>query len=387
MSVIINWRFCLFLYLILIFSMIGIFYKLKKMNTPQKKNLILGVIKNYSWETIKPFFISLIKANFKSCDYVLFVLGLSNETIENIQNYGVKTIEIPEKYRKMKINNVRYKLYEEYLNNNTNKYNIILHLDVRDTIFQKDLFEIYKNNKKSFIGVSLEDGVITEKKNSEWMENQYGNDIYNILKNETIICSGTIWGTADKFLELVRKIWEEIKLKSPYEESILDQTATNYIIYYKKMFNDSLIKSDINIGPVMTVGLARNKDLKFDSEGNVLTFNGELPAVIHQYDRVPKIVEIVKNKFNSLVNTSNITINNSYEIKKKGFEFYILIIFVSLVIIIIINISLIFLGFIKINFSKNKEEKLSFKKVSIIKQGSRKNKIKFHKYRKINNFL
>ena len=95
------------------------------------------------------------------------------------------------------------------------------------------------------------------------------------------------------------------------------KTATNYIRYYKKMFNDSLIKSDINIGPVMTVGLARNKDLKFDSEGNVLTFNGELPAVIHQYDRVPKIVEIVKNKFNSLVNISNITINNSYEIKKK----------------------------------------------------------------------
>ena len=367
--------------------MIGIFYKLKKINTPQKKNLILGAIKNYSWKTIKPFFISLIKANFKSCDYVLFVLGLSNETIENIQNYGVKTIEIPEKYRKMKINNVRYKLYEEYLNNNTNKYNIILHLDVRDTIFQKDLFEIYKNNKKSFIGVSLEDGVITGKYNGEWMENQYGNDIYNILKNETIICSGTIWGTADKFLELVRKIWEEIKLKSPYKESIHDQTATNYIIYYKKMFNDSLIKSDINFGPVMTVGLARNKDLKFDSEGNVLTFNGEIPAVIHQYDRVPKIVEIVKNKFNSLVNISNITINNSYEIKKKSFEFYILIIFVSLVIIIIINISLIFLGFIKINFSKNKEEKLSFKKVSIIKQGSRKNKIKFHKYRKINNFL
>ena len=380
-------KYMVFLYLLLIFSMIGIFYKLKKINTPQKKNLILGAIKNYSWETIKPFFISLIKANFKSCDYVLFVLGLSNETIENIQNYGVKTIEIPEKYRKMKINNVRYKLYEEYLNNNNNKYNIILHADVRDTIFQKDLFEIYKNNKKSFIGVSLEDGVITGKYNGEWMENQYGNDIYNILKNETIICSGTIWGTADKFLELVRKIWEEIKLKSPYKESIHDQTATNYIIYYIKMFNDSLIKSDINIGPVMTVGLARNKDLQFDSEGNVLTFNGEIPAVIHQYDRVPKIVEIVKNKFNSLVNTSNITINNSYEIKKKGFEFYILIIFVSLVIIIIINISLIFLGFIKINFSKNKEEKLSFKKVSIIKQGSRKNKIKFHKYRKIYNFL
>ena len=143
---------------------------------------------------------------------MIFYNNLTNITIQNIQRYGVKTIKMAEKYNKMKINNVRYKLYDDYLNNKTNKYNIILHVDIRDTLFIKDFFEMYKNNTKSFIGVTLEDGTITHQINRVWMKHQYGVKIYEKLKDERIICSGTIWGTPDKFLELARSIWEEINL-------------------------------------------------------------------------------------------------------------------------------------------------------------------------------
>ena len=68
------------------------------------------------------------------------------------------------------------------------------------------------------------------------MKHQYGVKIYEKLKDERIICSGTIWGTPDKFLELARSIWEEINLISPFDVEVHDQTATNYIIYYKKKF-------------------------------------------------------------------------------------------------------------------------------------------------------
>ena len=96
---------------------------------------------------------------------MIFYNNLTNITIQNIQRYGVKTIKMAEKYIKMKINNVRYKLYDDYLNNKTNKYNIILNVDIRDTLFIKDFFEMYKNNTKSFICVPLEDGTITHEIN------------------------------------------------------------------------------------------------------------------------------------------------------------------------------------------------------------------------------
>ena len=95
--------FLCLLYLLLIFIIIRLFHESKKLNNPQKKNLILGAVANYTWETIEPFFISMMKANFEYCDYVMFISGLSNTTIEKIHSLGVKTYEIPE--------NFNYKLF------------------------------------------------------------------------------------------------------------------------------------------------------------------------------------------------------------------------------------------------------------------------------------
>jgi len=265
-----------------------------------KKNLIIGAIKSYTWSQIKPFFISLNQSNFKEYDCVIFITDVSQNVIEKLKSLGIIIYELPDKYKAMKINNVRYKLYEEYLSDKLNDYNIVLHADIRDTFFQKDLFQLYKNTG-SFIGFSLEEGNISEPMfNSEWMKNQYGEKIYDELKNRQIICSGTIWGTVDKFYELVKNIWIQIEKKSPYNYSIHDQTATNYLIYHKKLFKDDIILSDINFGPVMTVGLASNRTFSFDLKDNLLTIqNKNIAALIHQYDRIPKLIQIVERKFMS----------------------------------------------------------------------------------------
>jgi len=38
-----------------------------------KKNIILGIIENYNWDIVSPFFESIIKVNFTNCDIVMFV--------------------------------------------------------------------------------------------------------------------------------------------------------------------------------------------------------------------------------------------------------------------------------------------------------------------------
>ena len=268
---------------------------IKKIKGDNKKNLVIGVIEGYSWIEVKPFFISYIKANFTNCDCVIFYRKIKDNTLNKIRSLGIITFEIPKQYNRMIINNIRYKIYEDYLSDKLDKYNMILHVDVRDTYFQKDVFKFYKN-KKHFIGLALEDGNMTDKYSSSWIKGQYGNEIYEELKNKTIICSGTIWGTVDKFLELAKFIWKEIEKKSPYSFTILDQSSEAYLIYHKNMFNNCIITSDIYSGPIMTVGLS-NKNFYYDSEDNLLNLNGDIAAVIHQYDRKPKIVEKVKKKF------------------------------------------------------------------------------------------
>ena len=302
------------LFLIIIYF----FQILIKCSDSFKKNLIIGAIKSYNWQKIEPFFISFKKANFKKCDCVIFFLNIDKDTLEKLKSLGIIVKEIPEKYREMKINNVRYKLYAEYLSDKLYKYKMVLHADVRDTFFQNDLFQIY-DNKNKFLGFSLEEGKLSETLNADWIKNQYGDKIYEKIKNEKIICSGVIWGTVDKFYELVKNIWEQIELKSPYNYSIHDQTATNYLIYYKKMFHDSIITSDIYNGTVLTIGLARGMNFSFDSSKNLLNFNDKIKvSVIHQYDRIPKIISITKKKF-VIQKELNFNITSSSDgIKVKG---------------------------------------------------------------------
>ena len=369
-------KYIIIVYFLVILLMINLFYKPTKLNAQQKKNLIFGAIKNYSWKTIELFFYSLKEINFESCDIVIFVQDLSNLTIEKIKYFGVKIYEVPFNYRLMKINNVRYKLYEEYLNNNLGKYNIVLCLDIRDSVFQKDFFELYKGNKRSFISAGLEEKNLTTRLMKKWMKYQYGYQVYQKIKKERIINSGTIWGTADIFLKLVREIWEEINSRSPYDMKIHDQTALNYIIYYKNMFNDCLNKNENNFGPVMTLALANPKNLIYDLEGYLLSYNGKKAALIHQYDRITKLVEIIQKRFLSQTNNSKLYYSNNKsikdsEIKRNSIKLYILIAFLAINIIIII-IRLVVLRIIRKN-TENKKNQF-FKSLVIFKFDSGKRK-------------
>ena len=160
---------------------------------------------------------------------------------------------------------------------------MVFHADIRDTIFQKDIFKIYENNHR-FIGLSLENANISERINADWMKRQYGKEIYEELKDKQVINSGVIWGTTKEFYELVKNIWNEIEAKSPYENWVQDQTATNYIIYHKKILNDCIIKNNMKTGPVIVVGFANPSvnNFTFDKEYNLLNFNkDDIAAVVH----------------------------------------------------------------------------------------------------------
>ena len=206
-----------------------------------KKNLIFGVLINYGWIYVQPFFKSFEAVGFENCDCVIFVSRLSENTINKIESCGVITKNIPSEYLKMNINKMRWKLYLDYLNENLNKYNIILHVDTRDVVFQQDLFQLY-GSKKPFLGLALEDDNMNEVVNRGWFIYAFGEDVFKQVKNERVICAGTIWGTADIFFRLVNQIWEIVK-KDPSNLKLHDQSALNYIIYYEKIFNDCLIKT------------------------------------------------------------------------------------------------------------------------------------------------
>ena len=327
-----------------------------------KKNLILGGIRGMPWKSIKPFFVSLFDANITNCDIVMFCKKISNEVRDNLISLGVKILDIPDEFNKLSVPDVRYVIYERYLRDKWQNYNMILTVDIRDAFFQKDIFRQYENYK-SFLGLAIEDGTLDEKSNKRWLLRIYGNETYEAIKNERIICCGSVWGTSDKFYQLTYDMSKELNAKYPLKIFVHDQPVLNYFVYYLKKYQDFIVKSDNN-GSVMTIGTANRKNLLFDSNKNILNYKGEIAALVHQYDRFPDILHRIKKKFDH-----DIKINNdNYESNSIYIYCIILLICIFLVVILLILFCKYFLKKF-LNMRKDK-----FKKVKIEKSKNKKKK-------------
>ena len=282
-----------------IFLFFSMFFKFKTNNievnpnnnlTIIKKNLIFGVILNLDWKAIAPFFISFQKAHFNNCDCAMFVKNLSQETINKIESFNMTIIKM-QRSIKVRLVNYRYKLYEDFLRNNSEKYNLILSIDVRDSFFQKDIFK-YIENIKSFLSFAIEDDYLSEISNKDWIIDAFGYQVYNDIKHKRIICGGTILGSLDKIIELSSIVWKILDQSTYSRENQTDQAVINYIIYYKKIFaNDTIIRNENKDSPILTLGVAKNDSFIIDSENNILNIKGEIPAIVHQYDRHKNSVE------------------------------------------------------------------------------------------------
>lgn len=226
----------------------------------------------------------------------MFVENLAQETINKIEYFNVTIIKI-QRLIKVQLINYRHKLYEDFLRNNTDKYNLVLFIDVRDSFFQKDIFKYYENIK-SFLSFAIEDDYLSEISNKKWIIDAFGYNIYNDIKHERIICGGTILGSLDKIMELSSTVWKILNQSSYSRENWIDQAIINYVIYYKKIFaNETIIRNENKDSPILTLGVAKNESFINDSEGNILNINDEIAALVHQYDRHKNIEIIVLKKY------------------------------------------------------------------------------------------
>lgn len=190
-------------------------------------------------------------------------------------------------------------------------YDNVLCCDSRDIYFQSNPFH-YKFKKD--INFFLEDFVIKNcPYNSNWLLKCYGKKEYDKIKNEIILCSGTVIGKKEKMLEyfnLMNKHIEKYKYKKSFKYLITlrrdpegrgcDQAHANYIVN-NKLINDMSLNTNAN-GPIATVFYLKN--FNFDKNFDLINSQHEPYSIVHQYDKKWDIfsgaVKKLKNKLNIL---------------------------------------------------------------------------------------
>jgi hypothetical protein len=186
----------------------------------------------------------------------------------------------------------RYFIALELLRAHPNAFENVLLSDSRDVVFQQNPF--------TRIGQSLVSGLEETTigccvMNSDWIRHLYGSNVYNQMFNRRVVCAGITLGPAyqmEQYLvAMCAEIWKclpKVALIAQY-----DQGIHNYLIYTDKV---RLELTDNRAGIIATLHYENPSNIQTDGAGGVVTVQGKVPAIVHQYDRHRNLVSFVTER-------------------------------------------------------------------------------------------
>jgi hypothetical protein len=280
-----------------------------------KPNIVVGAVRGYSFEQLRPFILSLRNTSFNG-EVVFLWNQLSEETLNCLRNNGVRLLHfdyrgqgglnswsrfwpvikvlvgLPVGYRVRReiykricnLALVRYIHILDFLEKESSEYENILITDVRDVIFQDDPFrDALSFNVCAFLEAPhMRFGC--EEMNTAWMQANYGADTLIGLTGQRLSCCGTVVGSAAQMLIYLRQFFNELaKLRSI--EHGADTSIHNVLI--RNVMPGMVDIVDNFAGAVATIGSNDLSSLVVRQDGIVMGTNDRAVPVLHQYDRHP----------------------------------------------------------------------------------------------------
>jgi len=271
------------------------------------ENVVIGAAMNYGVEQIKNFVLSFRKYNTED-DIILIYHEKDVSNIEKFISEHNVILASSSGLEKIPIHVVASRFFKyldisNHLRDNT-QYKNILFADVRDIFFQSNPFADLP--EEDYIFAFTEDPAVKIDKefhHIKMIERMFDPTYINKFQNKEIICSGTILGTPEKLCLFFKEFCDflvELYKKNPSvcNEMLIDQVIANELFYFGQMKNEVVIKSNGDI--VGTIGHCITHpdhlgEIKFDN--GVITLDGKIPSVIHQYDRSPELFKNISELY------------------------------------------------------------------------------------------
>ena len=267
------------------------------------KDLILGIIDNYSYLNVERFFLSLYRTSFKGHVCLFFgpynAPGLADELRKlnvEIISYQLQFPFIDHTHpanfavlpSPVHLYNFRHFLYYDYLLRHPGKFENVFLTDVRDVIFQRNPFDYLTADA---LYVAVETQTIAECSwTSNWITAGYPGNVLAAIRDNQVICAGTTMGPTAKVLHYLKAILTEVTTV-PDAMNCVDQGILNVLLYTGAL--EPSVRMNNRDGVVATIGTANPTALKFDSYGHLLDKTNAPVAVIHQYDRHPSKIQLL----------------------------------------------------------------------------------------------
>lgn len=286
-----------------------------------KKDAIIGSITNYNVIQLKPYVNSLLRSGFNGDKYMI-CYDVSYDVVNYLKENGfiVHTFESNEEKKNYFYNKPpnyvivverflhMYSFLSQLPENITSTYRYLISTDVGDVVFQSNPSEWLSNNINDFKIIAASESVIY-KNEIYWgannLLNSFGQEIYDKIKDNLIFNAGSLCGEfnilKNMFLEIYN-MCQEYKTPNP------DQAAYNVLLSlesYKSITKFSISKEGwaAQLGTTMVerfneLLFDKNEKPIFNKEIGLLCTSENIPYVIvHQYNRVPELIEFYTKKY------------------------------------------------------------------------------------------
>ena len=281
------------------------------------KKLIIGAITNYDFSQVQNW-IRSIKRVTDDVDVVVLVLNGTYETVNKIVQEGAQVIAFGKDDEKGIVFNPNTGLHivverffhiANFLSNN--HYDYVITTDVKDVIFQKNPFDHMIPTLISYSKELLVTGESLKYMDEPWgrenMQASFGTYVYENIKHEEIINCGVLGGTGRALKDLALNIFLMSLNKSVHNPDqaalnvLMNMTAYKAITHKLQSENGYAAQLGTTMDPTK-IAEFRSKLLGINPEpifedGKVMTSDGKVYSIVHQYDRCPELKRYYEQRY------------------------------------------------------------------------------------------
>jgi hypothetical protein len=195
---------------------------------------------------------------------------------------------------------LRYEYESLWLRSHRRTVDRVIHCDSYDVFFQGDPFQaLVPRDRLLLIKEDLLIGGCDW--NSKWLQRCYGNETWYLLRDVNVICTGLIAGNAGEYLRLITLLTEQEQWQTCWESS-KDQPIFNYLHGMGILEAQGFMfeYTDCWHGVFTMHWCQQQKPILFNEDGQLVTPRGDVPWLLHQYNRYQKVI-------NRLAQSCNVT--------------------------------------------------------------------------------
>lgn len=258
------------------------------------QDVILGLAAGLSFADLRPFLASLAQTG-SNARLVLFTTATTSG-IERIRAAGAETVAfaLPRERAGLPLQAWRYFLYRDWLAARAGRLCRVLLTDTRDVFFQRDPFAFAWPGGLNLVLEHPEPPLGGNEHTARWVRGHFGEAALAEIAERTVSCSGTVLADAGAAMGYLEAMCDAlVPFAGGARMAGYDQGVHNRLLYTGRLGRAAL--HDL-CGPVLTLATHPGEPLP-GPDGLIRNESGNIPCIVHQYDRKPNLHAFVRERF------------------------------------------------------------------------------------------